>query len=66
MFFDLAEGDPGQLSSNASVELCQYEGCGKAARSGGRKFCRRHGEGRRCKAPGCNKVCTKTSASSAV
>eukprot|EP00903_Cladosiphon_okamuranus_P008324 g8008.t1 len=52
---DGAEGRRRQ-GSNASVELCQYEGCNKAARSGGRKFCRRHGEGRRCKVIGCNKV----------
>ena len=41
---------------DGSSELCQYVGCSKAARSGGRRFCRRHAEGRRCKAPGCTKV----------
>lgn len=35
---------------------CRYEGCTKAARSAARGFCRRHGEERRCKTPGCNKV----------
>ncbi|CAB1112891.1 unnamed protein product [Ectocarpus sp. CCAP 1310/34] len=34
---------------------CEYGGCSQAT-SGGRRFCRRHGEGRRCKTPGCMKV----------
>lgn len=34
---------------------CEYGGCSQPT-SGGRKFCRRHGEGRRCKTPGCMKV----------
>ncbi|CAM9574642.1 unnamed protein product, partial [Ectocarpus sp. 8 AP-2014] len=33
---------------------CEYGGCSQAT-SGGRRFCRRHGEGRRCKTPGCMK-----------
>ncbi|CAN0167297.1 unnamed protein product [Scytosiphon promiscuus] len=48
--------DSDNSNSGASTGVCQYDTCSKPARSGGRKFCRRHGEGRRCKTPGCSKV----------
>lgn len=36
--------------------VCEYSNCGKPAVGKRRKFCRRHGDGRRCKTPGCAKV----------
>lgn len=50
----------GGRNRNASLSFttCQYEGCPKAPVNAARRFCRTHGEGRRCKTSGCHKVRT--------